>query len=101
MVRGRGGSGALRIVTCVALGGGPSRGGGPASAAPSVSFAATLSTLDIHGTTVPLAGATIGFSTCPGFVITTDATGAASTQLTEGIALSPLYSGGPTVIAAV
>jgi hypothetical protein len=71
------------------------------TAPPFVSFKATVSVLDLSGTTQPLAGAQVGFSSCPGFYVTTDSTGTAATQITEGIALSPIYSDGTTIIGAL
>ena len=71
------------------------------TASPFFAFAGTVANLDVSGATQPLAGATIGFSTCPGFVITTDATGKASTQITQGLRLSPIYGGGASFIAGI
>jgi hypothetical protein len=71
------------------------------TASPFVSFAAALSIVDLAGTTQALSGAKIGFSSCPGFYVTTDSTGAASTQLTEGIAVTPLFEDGPAIVGAI
>ena len=68
---------------------------------PFVAFTGAVATLDVSGATQPLAGATIGFTSCAGFYITTDASGKASTQLTQGVALSPIYNGGPTFLATI
>ncbi len=61
------------------------------TAAPFVGYAATVTTLSANGSTGPLAGAKIGFSTCEGFELTTSATGGATAKLTQGIAVTPLY----------
>jgi hypothetical protein len=71
------------------------------TAAPFVGFAATVATIDLSGGPTPLAGGTIGFTTCAGFALTTDSAGKASTQITEGLPLSPIFSAGTTVIDAV
>jgi hypothetical protein len=71
------------------------------TAAPFVGFAATLATIDPSGSSAPLAGATIGFTTCAGFALTTDSAGKAATQITEGLPLSPFYSAGTAVIDAI
>jgi hypothetical protein len=68
---------------------------------PFFTFAATVAVLDVSGATQPLAGAKIGFTSCPGFEITTDATGKASTQITQNRPLSPIYSGGASIIAGI
>jgi hypothetical protein len=71
------------------------------TAAPFVDFTATLTALDVSGSTQPLAGAKVGFSTCTGFYVTTGATGSVSTQLTQGIPASPFYNDGTTTIGAI
>jgi len=71
------------------------------TAPPFVTFNASLTTLDVGGTTAPAAGATIEFSTCTGYKITTGSNGSASTQITQSIPLSPIYSDGPGVISAI
>jgi hypothetical protein len=71
------------------------------TAAPFVNFSGTLTSLALSGATQPLAGAAIGFSTCPGFDLTTNAAGSASTQITEGIPVSPIYSAGPTILGTI
>jgi hypothetical protein len=71
------------------------------TAGPFYAFAATLTALDASGTTQPLGGAKIGFTTCPGFLLTTDGTGKAATQITQGLALSPIFSGGASLISGV
>jgi hypothetical protein len=71
------------------------------TAAPFVNFKATVTVLDLSGGTQPLAGALVGFSTCPGFYVTTDSTGTAATQITEGIPISPIYDDGTTTIGAL
>jgi hypothetical protein len=71
------------------------------TAGPFFAFAATLTALDVSGATQPLAGAKIGFTTCPGFLLTTDQAGKAATQITQGLALSPIYSGGASLISSI
>jgi hypothetical protein len=71
------------------------------TAPPFVNFGAKLTELDVSGAKTPLAGARISFTTCSGFNLTTDATGAATTQITKGIPLTPIYDDGTTTIGAV
>jgi len=61
-------------------------------APPFVAFSTTLSVLNANGTSGSPQGLEIGFTTCAGFELTTGATGKASTQLTQGIAVTPLYT---------
>jgi hypothetical protein len=67
-----------RLTTCIAP--------------PFVAFSTTLTALAATGVTRPLAGAQVGFSSCAGFYLTSDANGQASTQVTKGIAYTPFYS---------
>ena len=69
------------------------------TAPPFVSFAGTVSEITSTLAVQPLGGATIGFTSCSGFVVTTDATGGASTQVTQNVAFSPLFSSGSTINA--
>jgi hypothetical protein len=71
------------------------------TASPFVSFAATLSIVDLAGTTQALSGAKIGFTSCPGFYVTTDSTGAASTQLTQNVAVTPLFEDGTAIVGSI
>jgi hypothetical protein len=59
---------------------------------PYVAYSATLSVLGANGGTTSPQGVRIGFSTCTGFEVTTDATGNASTQLTQGAPVTPFYT---------
>jgi Fe-S cluster biogenesis protein NfuA len=56
-----------------------------------VSYNATVTELAANGTSAPLAGALVGFTTCEGFELTTNASGQAITQLTQGIPVTPIY----------
>jgi hypothetical protein len=69
--------------------------------APFFAFGGTLTALSASGAMQPLAGGRIGFSTCPGYWITTDASGKASTQITQNNPLSPIYSGGASYLSAI
>src|SRR5439155_20249783 len=61
-------------------------------APPFVAFTAHLREITASGSEQPLAGANVGFTSCAGFTLTTDPSGVASTQVTQGIAYSPLFS---------
>lgn len=52
-------------------------------------FDFTAHVKETDGPQIP--NATVSFSTCPGFNLTTDADGAASTQVTQGVPYSPIY----------
>lgn len=67
---------------------------------PFVGYGATIARVSANGTLGPLPGAQIGFSTCAGFELTTDANGQATTQLTQGLAVTPLYES-TTAISAL
>ena len=62
------------------------------TAAPFVNFGATLSLQALSGSPTPIGGATVGFTTCPGFLLTSDGSGKVSTQITQGIPIIPIYS---------
>ncbi len=67
--------------------------------APFVGYSATLSKLSANGSLSPLSGARIGFTTCVGFELTTGANGTATTQLTQGVAVTPLYESNAVISA--
>jgi hypothetical protein len=62
------------------------------TAPPFVAFTAHMREITTSKSDQALAGATVGFTTCAGFVVTTDANGVAATNVTKGIAYSPFYS---------
>jgi hypothetical protein len=59
---------------------------------PYVGYSAALSVLGANGGSTSPQGIHIGFTTCSGFEITTDATGKAATQLTQAAAVTPFYT---------
>lgn len=67
---------------------------------PFVAFKAHLLEITDLGTTQPLAGGAIGFTTCAGFTLTTNAAGVAETRVTQGLAYSPFFSE-PTHISMI
>ena len=69
------------------------------TAAPFVGYSATITKLNSLAANAPLAGVQIGFSTCEGFELTTNGSGQASTQLTQGIATTPLYEAAGVISA--
>jgi hypothetical protein len=68
---------------------------------PYLPLTVTLNVLDVKGTLLPLAGATVGFSTCPGFDVTTDANGVASANISENVPVSPIYTDGVAILPAI
>jgi hypothetical protein len=62
------------------------------TAPPFVAFTAHVREITVSGSEQPLAGANIGFTSCAGFTLTTDPSGVAATQVTQGIAYSPFFS---------
>jgi hypothetical protein len=67
------------------------------TAGPFVAYRATITKVNSLAVNAPLVGAQIGFSTCEGFELTTDAKGQASTQLTQAIPVTPLYAATGTI----
>src|SRR6185437_15826464 len=70
------------------------------TAPPFVNFHSVVSMVGASGI-APLAGATVQFTTCVGFQITTAADGTALTQITKGLPVSPIYAAAPQAISAV
>ncbi len=68
---------------------------------PFVTFTATLTTLDVNGSTKAPSGGTVGFSTCPGFKLVPDASGKVSTQITQNVPISPIYYAGASVLVTI
>ncbi|HEY2515053.1 MAG TPA: hypothetical protein VGI39_29510 [Polyangiaceae bacterium] len=62
------------------------------TAAPFVNFGATVSLQAASGGPTPVSGATVGFTTCPGFLLTSDGSGKVSTQITQNVPIIPIYS---------
>jgi hypothetical protein len=71
------------------------------TAPPFINFSTTLTLLDVSGSMEPLAGATVGFSSCPGFDVTTNTGGTAMAQLTQDISVSPIYGDGITALGSI
>jgi hypothetical protein len=71
------------------------------TAPPFVNFGATVSVVDLSVNVQPLSGVKVGFSSCPGYYVTTDSNGAASTQITQGIAVTPLFDDGTTIVGSI
>jgi hypothetical protein len=64
------------------------------TAGPFVGFTADVTELHTNNTQLPVQGIQVGFTTCVGFHVATDANGHATSQMTKGLAYSPTYAGG-------
>jgi hypothetical protein len=71
------------------------------TAAPFVNFAATLSVVAAGDAIGPANGASVQFTSCPGFQVAASADGKIFTKITKGIALSPFYAAAPAALTTV